>query len=204
MFYFFSNKFGKIMSDIESTSVKRRKLNTGSIPASEKLNPIPVHIAKELLEKEEFKPLNGDANACMISVREFKDYPKIQIPKQIISQYIPGKNLNKGQMKVMLHQLAFRSTGNLIPNYESNIDIVHLCQNGRKGCFNPKHLSLSNHKDNMQSQGCKVFVVCQNCKLLTHSCSHQPKCIDPSKNLSYNSQKKIKKIVFEDDSEIYL
>lgn len=95
----------------------------------------------------------------------------------------------KGQFKVMVHQLAFRSTGKLLPEYSDGVDIVHTCGNGRRKsirtrpqeaagvpCIEPSHLAIASHKVNMEAQKCRSLVKCEHCGLLSRVCKHVPMC----------------------------
>jgi len=119
-----------------------------------------------------------------------------------------------------LHQIAMRSAGIEIPPYEENIDVVHRCGFGRKpkrgdsdnyGCFNPKHLALASHQQNMDAQKCLAKHKCSRCGQVDLLCNHEePFCISTTQlENAYTNQdpnKKVAKIVihYDDGSKVVM
>lgn len=115
-------------------------------------------------------------------------YPRLQIPFRCVPEiyYDRCNNSSKGQLKVFLHQLAYRATGRLLPSYECNEDVLHICGRGRLkqdglsvgSCFNKDHLAIGTHSMNMKAQNCIPITRCP-CPCNHHfvTCTHEPRCL---------------------------
>jgi len=165
----------------------KRKSSHIHLTSAEILNVLSVEDAQELLEGASKDVITTESD-CVISTR-YKfgagHYPRIQIPLRIARKYDELGHLPKGQLKVGLHQLAFRADDRELPNYEEGYDIAHLCHNGRGkivkgsltgGCFNRTHLAIQDHAQNMAAQHCTASVQCTYCHQWTLSCTHTPQC----------------------------
>jgi hypothetical protein len=170
------------------------------------LNAMPVEEIRKLIQNEldKYAKPQDLITGCIPSTRwvnkKIGGYPVIQIPKKYWPHDFLNRTEAKGQYKVMVHQLAFRATGNLLPSYNEGFDITHTCGNGKvlpkktsnpsRPCITKQHLSISLHHRNMEAQRCKPLVDCENCKLFTRRCDHEPACYGGDKQeKEYNLQK---------------
>lgn len=169
-----------------------RAATHSNFSSADLLNDIPLKEIEEMYENEisNFAKQKNPQTGCIPSTRSiFKKkggYPVIQIPKRLWPEKYKNITEEKGQYKVMVHQLSYRATGTKLPNYSDNIDIVHLCGNGKvlpncdsdrnRPCIFKEHLEIAHHKLNMNAQNCKPIIKCRNCNLFTNICSHKPVC----------------------------
>lgn len=183
------------------------------------LNALSVEDAKSLYEAElkQYANVQDPSTGCISSTRSISaGYPVVQIPKRLWPPAFREITEEKGQYKVMVHQLAYRATGKKVPNYAAGIDIIHTCGNGKmntkhefsttKPCINSAHLNTAGHRANMMAQRCQPIIRCKHCKLLTRQCNHEPNCHggDGIENeFAQQEQRQIVKIivVYDDDSE---
>jgi hypothetical protein len=199
------------MSTKGNTASRKRKISTLTIvDAASLLNRIPPQVALDLFEKE---PKDQQGN-CIVSCRSIparEYYPRLQLPKNVVHQHcsdLVDQKLQwkqqKGRFKVMVHQLAFRSTGAQLPAYADNNDLCHVCGNGRKSdssgpCINPVHLQIGEHKTNMNAQGCLGIVTCTTCTSDIPVCNHTPKC-RPTKRTKVEDSDCVVKVVLHYES----
>jgi len=207
---------GSSKEEMHHHSKKRRLSNFTTFPKSVLLNSIPVSVANQLYQEELARHAGPQAeNGCIPSNRETSrqkngnyTYPMVQIPKAHWPEALSRECQKKGQYKVAVHQLAWRSSGHQVPDYESNQDIVHTCGRGKpkagstpregRPCINRDRLAVGTHGANMAAQGCSSLVRCFHCCLLTRSCQHQPPCIagkEEEEEFVRQGEKGIKEIV---------
>lgn len=174
---------------------KRNFHENVKLPSEELLNMMSQSICKKIYDHEvNTKSKICHIRGCILSTRKidpYIGYPRLQIPYEHVPpslKYLCNDRY-KGRLKVFLHQLAWRALDKIVPQYEDNIDIVHLCGQGRYSslfeqslkssicCFNMEHLSTSSHKENMNSQNCKPSVQCPNCLYNFSICNHEPRCL---------------------------
>jgi len=216
--------------DQQMTKNKRRRVPHTILSAATLLNALTKEDSLEIIQNQ-----INDGNAritedgCILSRLKCRqgDYPRIKIPVKYKPRYSPEIQkmfeTNSGATKVMLHQIAWRSRGELVPDYDDGIDLSHTCRRGQvrfegaknesrnadtcnAGCFNKDCLELSSHKDNLLRSNCVSIQKCSYCQLYTNHCIHHPSCGSKDQisrsNLTTQEQKKIVKIViiYEDGS----
>lgn len=183
---------------------------------------MPTATVKKYFDLQ-LKDSSKDKTGCIYSNKkaEKNGYARVQLSKKDIpTDILEAIQENKGttvwknikhMFKVTLHQLAYRACHGLIPDPETNVDIVHRCGNGKnkgdnKCCFNPDHLGTSSHKENMDAQRCVPFHTCPNCSTVFNDCLHNPQCKgslsmeaqakEDSKIHVTNNNKKVVNVIF--------
>ena len=121
-------------SSNDGPAQKTRKFTMNTrLPAKTLLDMIPAQVALGLyVDLLEIRVPFGD-KGCFKSEKHkltIGHYPRIQIPNAIANA-AGFESVPKGQLKVGLHQLAYRAKGLQLPDYEANVDIGHTCGNGK-------------------------------------------------------------------------
>lgn len=170
-----------------TTTTQRKPSNTTKLAARSLLNSMTPEECKQLYDTEVLNRSRPDKKrGCIMSTRavgpKAGGYPRLQIPYHLVPPEFADKcnDGSKGQLKVFLHQLAWRATGHLLPSYESNHDLAHICGQGRRTsrqsgcCFNKDHLAVVSHAINMRRCCCIPTAKCPNCLHTFSICPHTP------------------------------
>jgi len=164
---------------------KKRAHPKANFYSYELLNAMSRETCQRLWAAEKRDRVTEASNGCWLTTRALfpGSYAIIQIPiADVPALYADAP---KGQLKVAVHQLAWRAQGKLVPAYDKGEDLMHLCGNGKarskddreRGCVNPAHLAIGDHADNMSAQRCKPIVDCHWCCMPLKVCTHTPQCV---------------------------
>jgi hypothetical protein len=124
------------------------------------------------------------------------EYPRLSINKEtakkIQNSEIRNKVLAQSKTRIPYHLIAWRASGQEVPNFEEGFDISHKCRKGQMrkpgekgsfgcienkfGCFSIDCLELSDHGSNLDRGKCLPIIECPFCKLLFKNCKHNPIC----------------------------
>jgi len=204
---------------------KKRKQVPHTKIASEKIaNSLPVKVAEEIYQSLLKNSVLSSSNTCVFPKIKTRngDYPRLKLNQDILRK-IQDANIRKlaldaTKVRIPYHVIAWRATGNLVPEFSSGIDISHKCRRGQMrkpnvtnknstfhcheeefGCFSMQCLELSSHQDNLSRGTCSSIMQCPHCQLLFNSCKHDPTCGSATMhfNEALKNQKEVKSIQIE-------
>ena len=127
-------------------------------------------LGKEALRryKEAIEEATLDDNGCLIAPSTKSDgYAQTKI-RHLGDQFSPRTYT----LEVLRHNRAKAEEA-------VRKDFSHICGRGHKGCINPKHIVLENHRINLERQRCHIMASCPQCnnKFPVFPCNHQPPCV---------------------------
>lgn len=183
----------KSRSSVSNPAYQQMNGATSSSGKVCRIDHVPRHIARATIEHLQASKTVYTASGCWEAQTGLSGtslYPQVQ-PKYVNreqrsrgragAKYKPYKGENGRLGRVLVHQLSCLAHTGQTPGPTQ--DVSHLCHNRK--CFNPDHLVIEEHSENMSEQHCpgtlKGPLLCKCCGN-THDheivvCQHVPKCL---------------------------